>query len=298
MKSKNTMQALVINNNLRLDLCPCCKSDSLVLIGNIKYGDDDFSGYSGININLTELPELWECRKCNSWFTQNRVIERDSIKLYSSGNSWYSNGFKKSKTKETVELVKSLIAPNRKVLDIGCSNGALLDFAKNIGALTYGLEYSEKNRLLIQSKGHTAYSDWPEVNGYFDLIAGFDLVEHLYDLKSFLDSCYRHLSTDGVLVIMTGNVSSPPAQEGRQSWWYVTYPEHILFPSITYFSSLSNFEVVSTTKTYPYRLSLPTVVRSFIQSRIKPRPNSFAPSPLIEPDHMLIVLKKRELIAN
>jgi 2-polyprenyl-3-methyl-5-hydroxy-6-metoxy-1,4-benzoquinol methylase len=298
MKSKNTTQTIAINNNLRLDVCPCCNSDSLFFIDNIKYGDDDnTNSYSGIKINLTELPELWECEQCNSWFTQNRVTEHDSIKLYSSGNSWYSKGFKKSKTKETVELVKSLIAPNSKVLDIGCSNGALLDFAKDRGALTYGLEYSEKDRLLLESKGHTAYGDWSEVKGCFDIIAGFDLVEHLYDLKLFLNYCYKHLSTDGVLIIMTGNISSSPAQKGRQLWWYLRYSEHILFPSIKYFSSISNFELVSIIKTYPYRLSVSTVIRSFIESLVKPRPNSFIPSPLIEPDHMLIVLKK-QFIAN
>lgn len=286
-------QSVKINNDLRENACPCCNSDEVFFIGNINYGKNNVSSYSGVNINLTKLPELWGCKDCDSWFTQNRVQISDSIKLYSDGNSWFSKGFEKSKTIETIQLMKSIIKPDCKILDVGCSNGALLDFAKEKKALTYGIEYSKKNRLLIENNGHTAYGDWSEVNDCFDLIVGFDLVEHLYDIKSFLDCCHRHLLKNGLMVILTGNISSFSAQKGKQSWWYLSYPEHIVFPSTKYFSSLSDFELVSLVKTHPYRLSASVLIRSFISSLINPVANSYLPSPLIEADHMLIVLRKR-----
>jgi SAM-dependent methyltransferase len=261
------------------------------MLGLIEYAKDTV--YANSRVELTEQPELWECGDCGSWFTENRVSENDSIDLYSSGQSWLSKGLKVSKEKEVVKSMEILFQPGLKVLDVGCANGALLDFAKGNGSLTYGLEYSERNRLVLEKKGHKNYSNWSEIDTDFDLIIGFDLVEHLYDVRSFLDSCSKHLKKNGLLVIMTGDVSSSPAQKARQKWWYVRYPEHIVFPSARWFKSLSGFKHVETKSVYPYRLSDPLrTIKRLCLSWLNPKPGSLPPSALRSPDHMIVVLEK------
>lgn len=287
---------IIINNNIRTDICPCCKSTSLSPIGEIKYAKN--TTYSSSQISLTEIPELWSCNECQSCFTQNRVSEIDSISLYSLGDSWSSDSFTKIKTKETVDLIDSLIKPGCKILDIGCANGAMLDYAKDRGAVTYGLEYSKSNIDELRNKQHTAYSDWSQVNESFDIITAFDVIEHLYNLDSFLDLCRNHLSNDGVIVLLTGDINSWSARRGRNFWWYVKYSEHILFPSLDYLSSLQGFKVVNSIKTSPNRLDIYSPIINFFWNlktmfstlRLK----NFVPTIFFPPDHFIVVLKKSD----
>jgi SAM-dependent methyltransferase len=251
-----------ITNNIRTDTCPCCKSRSIFKVGTIKYAKN--TTYSSTKIVLTEIPELWRCNECQSCFTQNRVSEADSISLYSLGDSWSSESFLNYKTQATVDLIDSLVKPNCKMLDIGCANGAMLDHAKQRGAITFGLEYSRANLDELRRKQHIAYSDWSQVDERFDIIAAFDVVEHLYNLESFLDYCFSHLSDDGVLVLMTGDINSWSAKVGNTKWWYVRYSEHILFPSLDYFATLCNFKIVTTVKTYPNRLDKYSPIVNFL----------------------------------
>jgi 2-polyprenyl-3-methyl-5-hydroxy-6-metoxy-1,4-benzoquinol methylase len=282
---------LIVKNTNRSNLCVCCQSNNVSMLGLIEYAK--VTVYANSRVELTSQPELWECNDCRSWFTENRVSEKDSVDLYSSGQSWVSKGLRISKEREVVKSIEILFQPGLKVLDVGCANGALLDFAQENGSLTYGLEYSERNRLVLEKKGHKNYSNWSEIDTSFDLIIGFDLIEHLYDLQSFIDSCRKHLNEDGLLVIMTGDVSSPPAQKSRQKWWYVRYPEHIVFPSAKWLKSLPGFKHVETKSVYPYRLADPlrTIKRLFL-SWLNPQPGSLPPSALRRPDHMILVLQK------
>jgi 2-polyprenyl-3-methyl-5-hydroxy-6-metoxy-1,4-benzoquinol methylase len=283
----------IINNNIRYDLCPCCKSQLLSQVGVIKYSKD--ISYAGIPIELTNLPELWKCNKCQSWFTQNRISETDSIDLYSAGSAWSSDSFIQSKTQEVIDFFDSLITPDCKVLDIGCANGAFLDYAKQQGAMTFGLEYSRSNLDELELKQHTGYADWSNINESFDLIVAFDVVEHLYDLDSFMDCCFSHLSKDGLLILLTGDINSWVAKKDLHMWWYLRYPEHVLFPSLKYFSSLEKFEIVSMIETYPYRLEVRSPIISFVK-KLKARLKSFYLGSFVQsltrPDHMMVVLKK------
>lgn len=283
-----------INNNIKIDICPCCKSRSISKVGAIKYAEN--TTYSSTQIILTEIPKLWRCNECQSSFTQNRVSETDSISLYSLGSSWSSESFANYKTQATVDLIESLVTPGCKILDIGCANGAMLDYAQQRGAVTFGLEYSLTNLDELRRKQHTAYSDWSQVDENFDIITAFDVVEHLYDLESFLNSCFSHLSNDGILVLMTGDINSWSARAGNKKWWYVRYPEHILFPSLNYFATLHNFKIVNTVKTYPNRLDKYSPIVNFLwrlQLTIRSlRLGNFIPTMLFPPDHFIVVLKK------
>jgi 2-polyprenyl-3-methyl-5-hydroxy-6-metoxy-1,4-benzoquinol methylase len=280
-----------VDNVLKLDACPCCKSKDIESIGSIQYGKVVY--YSSLVINPSARPELWKCNQCESWFTQNRVLEADSIRFYSTGNSWSSENFELSKTDEVLRALSLLIKQDSKVLDVGCANGSLLDFSKLRGAKTFGLEYSEENQSAIKSKGHISYSNWQEVSEKFDIITAFDVVEHLYDFGDFMQLCHTHLAEDGVLVIVTGNIFSRSASKARQRWWYVRFPEHILFPSPKLFSNLENFKLLSTCTTYPFRLprSPITLFKVLVMSTLLRR-GSFMPFPTTSPDHMLFLLKK------
>jgi 2-polyprenyl-3-methyl-5-hydroxy-6-metoxy-1,4-benzoquinol methylase len=291
-----------INNDSRSTFCPCCKSNLLSLINSIKYARN--IQYSGSLIKLNNRPELWKCQSCESWFTQNRVNEDESKNLYSNGSSWNLEKVETSRTEETLLFIKSLITKDQNVLDVGCANGALLDFIKENGAKTYGLEYSSEHRKTLEKKGHFTYSNWSEVHEVFDVIIAFDLIEHLYNIELFFECCGKYLAKGGLLLIMTGNIDSSSAKQGKEAWWYVRYPEHILFPSSKYYSSLEQFKLISFNEVYPYIFSNTTFAKKIstinnlkiafkiLLSRMIDG-NKYSPSLKHPPDHALILLEKR-----
>lgn len=286
------MHKNIINNNKRFDYCPCCRFKNISKIGNIDYGAN--IKYARLGISLTSQPEIWRCNSCKSWFSQNIISEEDSYRLYSSNQSWTSKKIEFSKCKTTIKVLSSIVYPNCKVLDVGCANGAWLDFAKVKGARTFGLEYSQKHITELKRKKHISYSSWLEVDQCFNVITALDLVEHLYDLDAFIKYCSEKLLRGGMLVVLTGDISSICANKGKNSWWYIRYPEHIVFPSIQFISQIPGFKLMSVTPVYPFNLSVISSIKQIIISVIKPRPNSYCPLVLRKPDHMLVILQKIE----
>lgn len=276
-------------NNTRYNCCPCCNSGSISKIGDIQYPKN--SQYSSVVVQLVEQPELWQCLDCHSWFTQNIVSEADSIQLYSTGDFWVTKDFQSAKPRELVEYTSELLRPGIKVLDVGCANGAFLDFAKENGAQTAGLEISAKNQALLQQKGHKSYGNWNEVGDLFDLVTAFDVVEHLYDLNGFLENCLNHLTHNGVVLLVTGDQASISAQKAQAAWWYVRFSEHIIYPSIDYFRKHPFLQVIATRPVYSYHFPSSKVLKSLVKLIFMPE--NCTPSPLLPPDHILICLQKK-----
>lgn len=288
---------IIVSNNLRHNFCPCCCSSDIKKIGDLPSIDPS---YSSLSIKLKYVSEMWKCNVCNSGFIQNAVQEIDSISLYQQGDfnaREKTQPFSLSKTKEVVSEFSNALQPSQKVLDIGCSTGEFLDFAKSKDCFTVGVEYSKANREVIESKGHTYFPSLDvlvegAVKEKFDLITAFDLVEHLYDLPKFLNQCYEILSFGGHLAILTGNIGCLPSRLAGSHWWYASFPEHIIFPSRKYFSSLANFKLVKCIDTFAAPKFI-TSKRSTIKATLKNcLRRNYNGSPSITFDHVLIFLRK------
>ena len=294
----NKMTAVLnIKNDDVLQVCPCCQSSLISKIGTFKYAKKTY--YSSSRVQLTNSPELWCCHSCHSGFTQNRVSEQDSIQLYSLGDGWVSDNFHDTKTQKTVDFFDSIIKTPCKLLDVGCANGAFLDHVSKKDISTFGLEYSAANLEQLQAKQHTAYSDWSEIDEHFDIITAFDVVEHLYNLASFLTNCYDRLVENGLIILLTGDICSWSAEKAKNEWWYIKHPEHIVFPSCDYFSSLSNFKLVDTIPVYPRKFNprsrstfknIAKLSKSALKNLLQ---QAYYPLPFMPQDHLIIVLQKQ-----
>jgi hypothetical protein len=95
------------------------------------------------------------------------------------------------------------------VLDIGCNDGSLLDFFKQRGARTIGIEPTEACRD-AQEKGHTAYNHYlsAEVSrqivaahGQPDIITFTNVFAHIEDLQGVVDSLKLLIAPQTVIVI-------------------------------------------------------------------------------------------------
>jgi SAM-dependent methyltransferase len=291
----NGLSAMIkIDNNLRNDSCPLCEASLLHNLGNINYPSP--VSYSTTAVSLLATPELWQCRICNSAFVQNAVPEIESIALYTQGKSEQRYGAVNSeqpKTKVVAETLGKLLKKDMRFLDVGCNTGELLDFAKNKGCKTFGVEYSKDSLNILRRKGHIAYSTMSEVDESFDIITAFDLIEHLYNLPQFLDICVDLLSPAGYLVLLTGDIGCFSARLTRANWWYVRYPEHIVFPSRKYFELHPKFQIQDWISTYAdrfYEQPLLRAVKNIAQALLA---GDYSGLPSIGPDHALILITRR-----
>jgi len=287
------MMPLMLRNDVNCKECPLCASHLISKKGDILYGDP--IRFSTTVVELTDHPELWKCTVCDSLFTQNRIAENDAIALYLNGQSserWSKSGASIEKTKplNQRQCLLEYFLKGKSVLDIGCNTGELLDYAESFGCITTGVEYSEHSRLILDRKGHKNFTRLEDVDEGFDVILAFDLVEHMYDIKAFFSACKKLLKEGGVFIILTGCVESISAVICKSKWWYVGYPEHIVFPSTKYLSEYSGFNVAKKINTYAsmgYKMKLTFHIGGIMRRILKGDYNGL---PSLGPDHMLVVL--------
>lgn len=283
-----------IENNFRWGCCPLCHSNQIHKVGYADYGGT--VKFSTQEIDLCNQPEIWICDRCYSGFVQNIIAEAISELLYSTspaGERWSRIPFDELKTSEVVRAMTEVFKDCRRVLDVGCNTGELLDFAKKLGCVTSGLEYSDVSREVIRSKGHTAYQSFDEISDQFEIITAFDLIEHLYDVPNFLNNCHGKLVGGGKLIMLTGDIQSASAKAAGAHWWYAQYPEHIVFPAKRYFEGIKNFKLESWLPTYaaeaykyPFYRRLLSMIKRVVAGK------HYSGMPSSNPDHALIILTK------
>jgi SAM-dependent methyltransferase len=277
--------------------CPLCNNKSIYKKGNINYpAHAHYSSDREVDFALTT--ELWQCSNCKSAFVQNILPEEESIKLYTEDighqTGWIEDSFEIQKHEVVINTLDNLLDKGMRVLDIGCSTGKFLDFAKQKGCITFGVEYSKTCLDLLKINGHIGYSILKEVDGSFDLITGFDLIEHIYNVPDFLNICLSKLAPGGYIAFLTGDISCFPAKFTSANWWYVRFPQHIVFPSLNYFKLHPQIKVVNWLPTYASAkhhrdqlLGLKSFVKELAQFNLTAENWTI-------PDHTLIILKKND----
>ncbi len=287
---------MVVENNVVHTRCPLCAASAIRKVGDIAYSRPVI--FSTEEISLTERPEFWTCDACKSGFTQHAIPEREAARLYAAGTGgerWISKPFEDEKTHEVVTALERVFRQDSRVLDIGCNTGELLDFARSRGCITAGVEYCTASRELVRSKGHGCFAAMEEVDGHYDIVTAFDVVEHLYDLGAFFSTCGKIMRDGGLLVLLTGDVTCLSARGTGANWWYVRFPEHIMFPSGHYFRSVPHFSVAQWIRTYAatkFRFSLRSKIITFFKGI---RCGDYAALPSFVPDHVLVVLEYAEV---
>lgn len=283
-----------VENNFKHDLCPLCQSSLIAKKGDLNYFLPVY--YSNQQIKPNFISELWFCDDCCSLFVQNIVSEKQSIELYSQGDAeerWSSRPFEQHKTSITVKKLNELLKPGLKVLDIGCNTGSFLDFAQQKNCKTYGVEYSEASLAILREKGHLGFSSIDQINESFDVITAFDVIEHIYDVPTFLNMCLSKLAVGGKMFFLTGDSSCLAAKLVGSNWWYVRFPEHIVVPSKRYFETHPKVHLVSWTPTLASTAHERLIVNAakFVLNELFTL--DFSGFHWVIPDHALIVLEAK-----
>ena len=109
---------------------------------------------------------------------------------------------------------KKIPLRNVKVLDVGCGGGLLSEPICRLGAEVTAIDASKKNIEVakLHAKKNNLKIDYictsPEklkVQNQFDVILNMEIVEHVEDVKLFLESCSKLLKKNGIMFVATLN---------------------------------------------------------------------------------------------
>lgn len=146
------------------------------------------------------------CAGCDVGYFDPPATGSESFYRSLQAFSWYYMD-----DKNEYGFAKPLVKPGDDVLEIGCGKGA---FAKLIPCHSYlGLEFSNEARLLAQKAGVTVVNQSIQEHSVknaetYDVVCSFQVLEHVSELRSFIESAVACLKPGGSLVVSTPSADS------------------------------------------------------------------------------------------
>ncbi|MBX4205632.1 class I SAM-dependent methyltransferase [Candidatus Microgenomates bacterium] len=173
--------------------------------------------------------KVMQCLNCNL-IKVDRKTKNISYDFYHRDEDYKKlEGHFRNIFQTRVNLVKKFIHKKGKVLEIGCSNGTMLDIFAKDGWETWGVEPSENAEYAID-KGHKVFqSTFEKVNlpkDIFDLIIMNHTLEHLENPVEIMKKANTLLTNGGLILIDVPNYGSLLSKLIGRYWPYLLPFEH------------------------------------------------------------------------
>lgn len=201
------------------NICPVCLSESQISLG--------------VKNNFA----LLRCKKCQTVFAEHSVIADDTKEEVKELYDHYYDfaEFKLSPATEfsLQKFVSSFEAFRKtgKLVDIGFGEGGLLSVAEKKLWQCFGTELSPQSLKYGNERGWTvsndALNDEKFEKNSFDVVTMIELIEHVPNPDSFLETAFTLLRPGGLLFITTPNTKSINQKFLGIDWSIVSPPEHI-----------------------------------------------------------------------
>jgi len=190
--------------------------------------------------NLT-LPEgnLLRCVECGQLVSQIResdyiasMAEFDStIGTLPTASTQRRHDQRAGRMFSTLKAMLSVREGSRlRLLDIGCSSGALLMTARQHGIDAEGVEPAERAARAAQAAGFKVVPGTLAEAGYppasFQAATMMEVIEHLSQPDDVLREVWRVLEPNGILVVGTGNAASWTVRFMGGGWDYFQVSRH------------------------------------------------------------------------
>jgi D-mycarose 3-C-methyltransferase len=141
---------------------------------------------------------------------------------------------------------------DKKIIDIGCNDGSLLDFFHNAGALTFGVEPTgaaddaktkDKHIIVNNFLSKEVASDLLKKYGTFDFITFTNVFAHIEDLKSLIEALKLIMSDDTVIIIENHYLGSV-LDKNQFDTFYHEHPRTYSYQSFKYIANLLKVDLI------------------------------------------------------
>lgn len=204
------------------------------------------------NFDYGKTGELIKCKSCG--FIQCNDLDQVVCFYEDLEDQGYEDTRKERKLQEK-RLVNFLgkFKKSGKLLDIGAGSGIMVEAALENGYNALGVEPSKwlqqqavrRNLPVLQG-----VFPHPDAKGPYDIITFVDVIEHITQPGILLSEIHKSLASDGILALVTPDVSSLAAIAFGFKWWHYRIA-HIGYFNRTNLALLlkkQGFEIVSMTR--------------------------------------------------
>jgi len=237
-----------------ISTCEVCENKVLTSVLNL--------GLHPMCDDLVEIAEERDCKEypieilfCNNCFTAHQRFQVPKEDLFPS-TYHYRSRF----TADVLNGMKSLVDSceqrfgklnGKKVLDIGCNDGSLLDFFRDKGAETIGLEPTDAY-LDAENKNHEVYNNYFTVDvankilnekGKFDYITFTNVFAHIEDLNGVLDSL-KVLMMDKTIIVIENHYLGSVLDGSQFDTFYHEHPRTYSFNSFSFMAKKLELETL------------------------------------------------------
>lgn len=214
----------------KIQCCPLC-------------GSNDYKDVRAIDLN--ELMETWitkrgfnpidDCYK--NELLKKRVCTNCGLYYYNYHLPDFEELYKNLEKvpgyyptfRPTYEIARNIIEEIKpqSILEIGSGNGCFMEYISGYAEVIVGNEYNTKAVELCKSKGLNVISTPIEnIDNEFDCICHHEVLEHVFDTKSFISNSIKILKKGGKLIIGTPDPESILKINGISEFHY---PPHHQF---------------------------------------------------------------------
>lgn len=216
---------------------------------------------------------FFECEECKLAILNPKLSKREEEKFYLSefeefmnkrigdkNKTWNDEDKLKNKNLENIKrrinILKPYLSKNKRILEIGCSSGFMLDVLANKSAECAGIEPSKLFSKLLKKKGYRIYDNLNEIlkkRIKFDLILHFFVFEHIVNPIEFINDQINSLNKNGKIIFEIPCYLDPLTKIFKNKafekfYWSIAHPFYYTPTSISKLlqkvSPKINFEII------------------------------------------------------
>lgn len=298
-----------------VDSCAICGSSACADRGPILHYRPE--RVAGVAIELSDLTfRLKSCSSCGFIFKCPAIPEQRLLNCYAraGAGNWELNPDPLQRRFDTIADVLRRHSPGRRILDIGCFNGAFLEW---LGPEwdRYGIEPSEAAAAVAGERGVKILGplihEMIPPTAPLDAVLAIDVMEHIPEPLGFFQRVRQLLAPAGVFIILTGDTQALTWRSEGSLYWYCSLPEHVSFYNATALGHIgrrAGLDLIEHRRLSHQRATLSRKVQELVKNvaflsgsrmrwlGVKPlrdRMNRCAPMWLTARDHILAVLRAR-----
>lgn len=298
--------------------CPVCDSTHCEAVGPILHAEPLLVAGVPLELGGTKFT-LLRCTDCSFQFKDPVIDPARLLACYAAADSdnWGESPDPWRRKFDVLRDYAERLATGNRILDIGCFNGALLQYLGEKWRC-FGVEPSTAAAQLARSRGIDIIADTlesiPAATEKFDVVMAIDVVEHVIDPATFFQQVAQWLRPGGIFMLATGDTDALAWRWQGGAYWYSSLPEHVSFynrRSLQELGRLNGLDSIAYCRLRPRRISLPRVVSDAAKNVIYSvgrKANGFGipalqrlfvdrhgPSVLTANDHLVYVYRRKAI---